>query len=342
MDFQDSFSPVAKVVTVRIFLSKAATHSWALHQLDINNTFLHGHLEEEVYMEIPEGYEKAQIGKVCRLKRSLYGLKQASRQWNSELTSRLKEYGFIQSAHEHMTTACSYCLLQMFSWLYWYMWMTYFLQGTQTQVKKVKIFLDRKFTIKDLEHAKYFLGLELIRSKAGLYVNQRKYTLDLLQDTGLLRCKPALTPLPKGLKLCSSEGELLTDVYSYRRLIGRLLYLGLTRPDIAYATQQLSQYVQEPRDTHWQAAVHVLRYLKGNPSLGLFFSSDNALKLVAYTDSDWGSCLDTRRCLTRYCIFLGSSLISWETKKQPTESRSTAEGEYRALAATVCEVGFVR
>lgn len=149
--------------------------------------------------------------------------------------------------------------------------------------------------------------------KRGLWVNLRKYILDLLQDTRLLECKSASSPLPKGTKFCSSEGKLLYEPQQYRRLIGRLLYLGFTRSDISYATQQLSQFVQTPREIHWHEALHVLRYLKGFPFLGLFFPSMNTLVLTAYLDSDWGSCVETRRCLTGYCVFMGSSLISWKT-----------------------------
>lgn len=209
--------------------------------------------------------------------------------------------------------------------------------NSEAEIHKVKRFLDHKFSIKDLNYAKYFLGLEITRSLDGIYVNQRKYILDMLEDAGLLGCKSVLTPLPKGVRFCSSEGTLLADPQRYRRLIGRLLYLGFTRPDISFATQQLSQYVQAPRDSHWEAVIHILKYLKRCPSLGLFFPSKNSLVLRAFCDADWESRVDTRRCLTGYCIYLGGALVSWKTKKQPTVSRSTIEGEYRAMAATVCE-----
>lgn len=153
---------------------------------------------------------------------------------------------------------------------------------SEAEIQRVRHFLDKKFSIKDLSYVKYYLGLELTRSSTGLYVNQRKYTLDLLTNAGLLESNPSSTPLPKGIKLCSNEGKLLSDPQAYRRMIGRLLYLSFTRPDIAYATQQLSQFIQEPRETHWQAAIHVLKYLKGSPSLGLFFLAKNGMNLTAF------------------------------------------------------------
>lgn len=147
----------------------------------------------------------------------------------------------------------------------------------ESEIHKIKRFLDDKFTVKDLKYAKYFLGLELTRLGNGLWVNQRKYILDLLQDAALLGCKPATSPLPKGIKFCSTDGELLAEPQRYKRMVGKLLYLSFTRPDISCATQQLSQFIQAPRDSHWQGALHVLRYLKGCPSKGLFFPSEKTL-----------------------------------------------------------------
>lgn len=300
------------------------------------NAFLHGFFNEEIYILAPEGYEKVRWSQVCKLKRSLYGLTQALRQWNTKVTTQLKTYGFTQSAHDNCLFV--FTKYDCFIALLVYADDVLLTGNSETEIHKVKKFLDHKFTIKDLSHVKYFLGLEFTRFDRGLYVNQHKYFLDLIQDAGLLGCQPASTPLPKGTRLSSSEGKPMIDSQQYRRPIGILLYLGFTRPDIAYAIQQLIQYVQAPRDNHWQAAIHVLKYLKGCPSLGLYFLSNNSLQLKAYTDADWSSCVDTRRCLTGYCLFLGNALVSWKTKKQPTIFRSTAEGEYRAMAATVCEL----
>lgn len=234
-------------------------------------------------MEAPKGYEKVGEGQVCKLKRSLYGLKQASRQWNCELTTQLTNYGFKQSMHDHclfiLNTASCFLVLLV------YVDDILLTGDSETKIKKVKQFLDCKFTIKDLEHAKYFLGLEMVRFVNGLYVHKRKYVLDLLQETVLIGCKPALTSLLKGVKFFSNQGELLAYAQQYMRLNGRMLYLG---PDISYATQKLSQYVHSSRDVYWQGAMHVLRYLKTYPSLGLFFPSDNSLQVIAYCDSDWG------------------------------------------------------
>ncbi|KAL0404527.1 UNVERIFIED_CONTAM: Retrovirus-related Pol polyprotein from transposon RE2 [Sesamum radiatum] len=171
-------------------------------------------------------------------------------------------------------------------------------------------------------------------------VTQRKYINDIITDTEMIDAHPVLTPLPQGVKFSSELGSPLSDPEKYRRLIGRLLYLTFTRPDLSFAVQQLSQFLQRPTDQHWTVAFHV-RYLKGSLTTGLFFPSSNDFQLAAYTDVDWGSCIDTRRSVTCFCVFLGSSLISWKIKKQNTVSRSSAEAEHRAMAASVCELQWI-
>ncbi|KAL0297759.1 UNVERIFIED_CONTAM: Retrovirus-related Pol polyprotein from transposon RE1 [Sesamum radiatum] len=338
IDYNESFSPVAKSVTVRLFFSIAAASNWHIHQMDVNNAFLHGYLEEEIYMSPPDGY-CLPPGHVCRLKRSLYGLKQASRQWNQEFTTQIVAFGFIQSKHD-------YCLFTKKSGDSFLVLLLYvddiLVAGTSAElITEVKNYLDRLFTIKDLGVAKYFLGLEVARSPQGIVVTQTKYIKDIVTDTGLANARDATTPLPPGIKFTGSAGAKLTHPDVYRRLIGRLLYLNFTRPDTSYACQQLSQYLQNPCQQHLDAALHLVRYLKGTLHKGVFFPSKNSLSLRAYSDADWASCVDTRRSLTGYCIFLGDALVSWKTKKQTTVSRSTAEAEYRSMGSTVCELSWV-
>ena len=172
-----------------------------------------------------------------------------------------------------------------------------------------------KFTIKDLGLVRYFLGLEVLRSAHGTLLNQRKYVSDLLVDHNLQDCKSAPFPLPRGLQLSIDQGELLDDPEKYRRVVGRLLYLKMSRLDISYAVQHLSQFMNEPREPHYKAVLHVLRYLKGTVNMGLFFPVENFAALTAFCDVDWGNCLFSGRSLTGFCVFFGHSLISWKTKK---------------------------
>ncbi|KAL0314991.1 UNVERIFIED_CONTAM: Retrovirus-related Pol polyprotein from transposon RE2 [Sesamum calycinum] len=146
--------------------------------------------------------------------------------------------------------------------------------------------------------------------------------------------KTCTTPLPSVLKFSANEGPLLQEADRYRRLIGKILYVGFTRPDISFAVQQLNQFLQHPTQQHWDDAIHVVRYLKGSSSMALFFPSQNSIQLSAFSDADWAACVDSRRSVTGYCIFLGSLLISWKTNKQNTVSRSSTKAEYRAMATT--------
>ncbi|XP_021639034.2 uncharacterized mitochondrial protein AtMg00810-like [Hevea brasiliensis] len=274
-------------------------------------------------MKPPEGYTRAKPAQVCCLVKSLYGLKQARRQWNKELTSKLHQYGFTQSAHDN----CLFVKGSNVNFLALLVHVDDILitGANEAEILRVKQFLHQTFTIKDMGYARYFLGVELARSSSGLFLNQRKYTLDILKDAGILDAKTTDYPMSKGLKLDTETGTLLSNPERYRRVIGRLLYLSLTRPYITYAVQRLSQFIQSPRQPHWDAILHLLRYLKGTPTKGLFFPTHNSLQLKAFFDADWASCPMTRKSLTGYCIFLGSSLISWKSKKQTTISRSSQE-----------------
>lgn len=196
-------------------------------------------------------------------------------------------------------------------------------------ISQLKQLLHSAFTIKDLGEAHYFLGMEVVRGESGIALNQRKYTLDLINSVGLSGCVPTRTPFLPGLHLSAGDNATqLSDPDVYHRFVGRLLYLNLTRPDITYAVQQLSQFVSKLTTSHLAAAYHVVKYLKGYPSLGLFYSASSPLSITAYSDADWGSCIDTRRSITGFCIFLGTSLVSWKCKKQTTVSASSAEAEY--------------
>ncbi|KAL2253351.1 UNVERIFIED_CONTAM: Retrovirus-related Pol polyprotein from transposon RE2 [Sesamum indicum] len=293
-DYGDYFAPVAKAVTVRTFIRVAAARKWPLHHLDVNNAFLHGTLDEEIYMEPPNGYE-IPAGKVCKFNKSLYGL-------NQQFTDKITEFGFIQSAHDH-------CLFTKHTKSHLIALLVYVddilvTAPSNDLIMEVKGYLNELFTIKDLGVATYFLGLEIMHSAQGILISRNKYTLDIIRDTGHLKSKATSAPLPAGCKLSMNTGAALQDPSRCRRLIGRLLYLGFTRPDICYAAQQLSQHIQHPCQSHWEVAMHLIKYLKGNPPAG-------------------------------------RSPISWRTKKQTTVARSSAEAEYRSMAATMCEISWV-
>jgi hypothetical protein len=196
--------------------------------------------------------------------------------------------------------------------------------------------------MKDLGVLKYFLGIEVARSPTGLFLCQRKYAFDIISEVGLLGAKPSSFPIVQNHQLGKADGPLLANPESYRRLVGRLIYLVVTRPDLAYVVHILSQFMHQPRQEHWEAALRVVRYLKGSPGQGVLLRSDNDLTLKGWCDSDWDACPLTRRSLTGYIVFLGDSPISWKTKKQHTVSLSSAESEYRSMAAITCELKWLK
>ncbi|XP_026394546.1 uncharacterized protein LOC113289229 [Papaver somniferum] len=205
-----------------------------------------------------------------------------------------------------------------------------------------KLYLGQCFKMKDLGKLKYFLGLEVAQSAQGFYICQRKYALDIIMETSLLGAKPAEFPMETNHRLSLDKGDLFTDVEKYRRLIGSLIYLSVTRPDLAYSVHILSQFMQLPRIAHWEAALRVVRYLKKNPGQGILSRSDSGLNLKGWCDSDWAGCPLTRRSLTGWFVLLGYSPISWKTKKKHTVSRSSVEAEYISMAAATCELKWLK
>ncbi|KAG7578844.1 Zinc finger CCHC-type [Arabidopsis thaliana x Arabidopsis arenosa] len=340
IDYTETFSPVAKMTTVRMFLDYAAKKNHEVHQMDVHNAFLHGDLHEEVYMKIPQGFSSPNETRVCRLRKSLYGLKQAPRCWFAKLVESLLKYGFSQTKSDYSLFVYSKKGITLRILVYVD---DLIISGnSQEEIKTFKNYLSTCFHMKDLGFLKYFLGIEVARNSSGFYLCQRKYATEIVVEAGLLGCKPAGSPVDQNHRLSLASGALLADPHTYRRLVGRLVYLLATRPDLTYAVHVLSQFMQSPREEHWLAALKVVRYLKGTLGQGILLRADSPLHLTGWCDSDFSTCPLSRRSLSSWFVQLGSSPISWKTKKQDVVSMSSAEAEYRAMNAVTKELKWLK
>ncbi|RVW81044.1 Retrovirus-related Pol polyprotein from transposon TNT 1-94 [Vitis vinifera] len=337
IDYQETFAPVAKLNTIRILLSLAVNQDWCLQQLDIKNAFLNGDLEEEVYMEIPPGFEESMAkNQVCKLQKSLYGLKQSPRTWFDRFTKAVLKLGYKQGQADH-TLFVKKSHAGKLAILIVYVDDIILSGNDMGELQNLKKYLSEEFEVKDLGNLKYFLGMEVARSRKGIVVSQRKYILDLLKETGMLGCKPIDTPMDSQKKLGIEKESTPVDRGRYQRLVGRLIYLSHTRPDIGFAVSAVSQFMHSPTEEHMEAVYRILRYLKMTPGKGLFFRKTENRDTEVYSDADWAGNIIDRRSTSGYCSFVWGNLVTWRSKKQSVVARSSAEAEYRALAQGICE-----
>ncbi|KAM2954379.1 hypothetical protein FF1_032665 [Malus domestica] len=339
VDYKETFAPVAKMNSVRVLLSVAINCGWSLYQMDVKNAFLHGELQEEVYMQPPPGYDGIKGNMVCKLHKAIYGLKQSPRAWYAKLSSVLEKAGFMRSNADSSLFVRTGTKGKLVVLVYVD---DLIITGDNTvEIEALKLSLHQAFAIKDLGRLKYFLGIEMATSSKGLFLHQRKYVLDLLQEAKMLDCKPAITPVDCKLKL-SIDGEAMHDVSYYQRLVGKLIYLTITRPDITYAVSLASQFMHSPTVDHLNLVKRILRYLKGSIGQGITMHNNQSTVISGYTDADWAGNAIDRKSITGYCTFVGGNLVTWKSKKQQVIARSSAEAEYRAMAATACELIWLK
>jgi hypothetical protein len=281
--------------------------------MDVKNAFLNGDLIEEVYMHPPPGYHH-RPHKVCKLHQALYGLKQVPRAWFAKFNSVVAQQGFVSSSYDSTlflrTTDAGTILILLYV-------NDMIITGDDISgIHALQSFLSQNFEMKDLGTLSYFLSLEVTSSTDGYYLSQAKYAFDLLSRAGLTDSKTMSSLLETNVKLLATDGEPLSDATLYRQLVGSLIYLTITRPDIAYVVHLVSQFMSAPRSTHYATILHILSYVKGTMFHGLHFSSHSSLELWAYSDADWADDPTNRHSNTGYCFLLGTSLISWRNKKQ--------------------------
>ena len=342
VDYDEVYAPVARLDTVRLLISLAAHHKWKIYQLDVKSAFLNGVLEEEVYVEQPEGFQvQGEEDKVYRLKKALYGLKQAPRAWNSRIDNYLHQNGFQKCPYEHSVYMKNgekgefliICL---------YVDDLLFTGNNEAMFHEFKQSMFSEFEMTDNGLMSYFLGIEVKQESDGIYISQQRYMRDILKKFNMDKCNTVNTPVATGLKLSKGgEGEFVNSTV-YKSLVGSLRYLTITRPDIVYGVGLVSRYMETPRESHWLAAKRILRYIRGTLNYGLFYNFGEDAKLFGYSDSDWGGDQDERKSTTGYVFFLGSTAFSWTSKKQSIVALSSCEAEYVAVASTVCEAIWLR
>lgn len=348
IDYDETFSPVARYCSIRFLLAMAAKYKLIIHQMDAVTAFLQGDLREEIYMQQPEGFSD-ETGKVCRLKRALYGLKQASRVWNDKLNEVLvRVLKFKRSSIDQ----CIYYKHSNQNTIILAVWVDDIMifSSNATMCTKLKNELSTQFKMKDLGEAKSLLGMNITRYADGsLSIDQRHYISTFLKRFNMEECNPVNTPLDPNQKL-SEELSPKTDGEKremanvpYQEAIGCIMYVAqISRPDVCFAVSALSRYNNNYGRAHWAAVKRVLRYLKGTIDFKLLFIPKQNDEVVGFCDADWASDLDKRRSTTGYVFLSQGAAISWTCRRQPTIALSSTEAEFMSMVAAIQEALWLK
>jgi hypothetical protein len=353
-DFNEIFAPTSKLASFRTLVAKAAAKNLTIRHVDVRTAFLYGELEEKIFMSQPPGYDDGTTN-VCKLNKSLYGLRQAPRAWHTKLKHELETMGFMASDAD---PALFYRFTKE-SAIYMVVWVDdFFIAATAGDADAVVDRIQSAFDIRDLGEPSVFVGIEIERDRAAgtIKLHQTRMAAQLVEEYGLREAKPRATPLSTSPTLCragiegdplddSGEGQdpLDTAKFPYSRLVGSLMYLAYgTRPDITQAVGILSKYMSKPQVAHWEAALSVVRYLAANSSRGITYARSGNAEIMGYCDADYGGDLDNRRSTTGYVFVLNGGAVSWASRLQPTVAISTTEAEYMAAANATKEALWLR
>ncbi|GJY75197.1 retrovirus-related pol polyprotein from transposon TNT 1-94 [Tanacetum coccineum] len=341
IDFEESFAPVARLEAIRIFLAFAAHMNMVVYQMDVKTAFLNGNLREEVYVSQPDGFvDPDNPNHVYKLKKALYGLKQAPRAWYDMLSSFLISQDFSKGSVDP----------------------TLFIRREGKELLLVQIYVDdiifaastpelcdlfakimcSKFKMSMMGKISFFLGLQISQNPRGIFINQSKYALESLKKYGFDSCDPVDTPMVEKSKLDEDKEGKAVDPSHYRGMIGTLLYLIASRPDLQFAICMCARYQARPTEKHLHAVKRIFRYLKGTVNRGLWYPKDSSIALTAFADVDHAGCQDTRRSTSGSMQFLGDRLVSWSSKRQKSVAISSTKAEYVAMSGCCAQILWMR
>ncbi|KAJ3702073.1 hypothetical protein LUZ61_005778 [Rhynchospora tenuis] len=332
IDFEETFAPVARLESIRMLLAYAANKGFTLFQMDVKSAFLNGWIEEEVFVQQPPGFvDHFKPDYVFKLHKALYGLKQAPRAWYGRLCTFLLENGFnrgkmdstlfIKKRDDHLLLVQIYVDDIIFG------------STNATLAEEFSSLMSSEFEMSMMGELNFFLGLQIKQLQDGIFISQTKYAKELIKKFGIEDSKRCDTPMGKSACIDADDKGVAMDITLYRGMIGSLLYLTASRPDIMYAVCLCARYQANPKESHHKAVKRILRYVKGTQNLGLWYGKQTELDLVGYTDADFAGDRMDRKSTSGTCQFLGGSLVSWSSRKQTSVALSTAEAEYVAAGS---------
>ena len=336
LDYDETFCPVVRTESVRSVIALAAKKNLLLHQMDVTTAFLNGTLEEDVYMRQPEGFvKKGKEHLVCKLKKSLYGLKQSPRCWNTTLDQHFRDMNLKQSNAD----PCTY-ISDGKETVIVAVHVDDFIIATENEetMKAIKKLISEKFEVKDLGELKSFLGVHVKMIHEGIWIGQPTYVSSILDKFGMTNSKPVSTPVDSSQKLSFESNQPPVDEILYQSAVGSLLYLSnWTRPDITYAVNTVAKFSSRPTEEHWTGVKRIMRYLRGTSDYGIMYTKDHESVLTGHCDADWAGDVSDRKSTSGYVFSLAGAPVSWRSKKQTCVALSTAEAEYMSLASSTQE-----
>ncbi|GJU58530.1 putative RNA-directed DNA polymerase [Tanacetum coccineum] len=352
VDYEETFSPVADIRAIRILIAIAAYYDYEIWQMDVKTAFLNGRLDEDIYMEQPEGYVNPKYpNRVCKLQRSIYGLKQASRQWNKRFDEEIKRFGFTQNRDEP-------CVYRKASgsnvvFLILYVDDILIMGNNIPRLKEVKDYLGKCFSMKDLGEAAYILGIKIYRDRSLRLIglNQSAYIDKILKKFSMQNSKKGFIPMEVkhdlSNEMCASSDEekAYMKKVPYASAVGSIMYaVRCTRPDVAFAQNLVSRYQQNPGKLHWVAVKHILKYLRNTKDMFLVYGGnpDTELEVTGFCDASWQCDKDDTKSQTGYVFVVNGGAVDWKSKKQTTIAMHATQSEYMAASEAAMEAVWIR